>query len=126
MGVIRPSGGANAGAGCWPTCWEQSPTSRFLAKFGWADHTSTISERPSGVLFPDEKHTIHAKPCFHQLTVEFRIVRYLSGVGSPTCPEVCFWSITVLVRSRCGTCPRSRFRANVTSERYSEHYVWVE
>ena len=27
-------------------------------------------------------------------------------------PEVSFWSITLLARSFCGTCPRSRFRAN--------------
>ena len=40
-------------------------------------------------------------------------------VGSPNSPEVGFWSIT-LARSFCGTCPRSRFRANVTSECCSE------
>jgi hypothetical protein len=29
LGVLRPSGGANAVTGCWPTCQEQSPTCRF-------------------------------------------------------------------------------------------------
>jgi hypothetical protein len=32
-----------------------------------------------------------------------------------------FWSITLLVRSSCGTCPRCRFLDNVTSEGCSEH-----
>jgi len=30
-------------------------------------------------------------------------------VASGSCPEVRFWSITLLARSLCGTCPRSRF-----------------
>jgi hypothetical protein len=30
-------------------------------------------------------------------------------VGSPNSPEVWFWSITLLVRSGSGKCPRSRF-----------------
>jgi len=38
-------------------------------------------------------------------------------------PEVWFWSITLLVRSGSGKCPRSRFRANVTSECSADHCV---
>ena len=38
-------------------------------------------------------------------------------------PEFRFWSITLLAKSFCGTCPRSRFMANVTSEFCSERQV---
>jgi hypothetical protein len=34
--------------------------------------------------------------------------------------KVFFWSITVFGRSCCGTCPRSQFRANVTSECFAD------
>ena len=63
MGVLRPSGGANAVAGCWPTYREQSPTSRFPANF--VCHTT---DPQSSVGFPqvsflDNKQSVHAKPC---------------------------------------------------------------
>src|SRR5215471_9019736 len=35
-------------------------------------------------------------------------------VASGSCPEVRFWSITLLARSLCGTCPRSRFLGSFT------------
>ena len=33
-------------------------------------------------------------------------------VASGSCPEVGLWDITLLAKSYCGTCPRSRFLAN--------------
>jgi len=35
-------------------------------------------------------------------------------VASGSCPEVSFWSIALLARSLCGTCPRSRFLGSFT------------
>ncbi len=41
----------------------------------------------------------------------------------PNAQEVGFWSITLLARSPCGTCPRSRFRGSFTGhfDGYADH-----
>jgi len=53
--------------GFWPTGGTEPPI-----------HKHSLGVRGSSVL--DDKQPIHAKPRFHQLTVEFRIVRYPSGI----------------------------------------------
>ena len=41
----------------------------------------------------------------------------------PGSPEVGFWSITLLARSFCGTCPTSQFLDSQTSGCFADHFV---
>jgi hypothetical protein len=46
------------------------------------------------------------------------------GVASGSCPEVSFWSITLLARSLCGTCPRCWFMVSLRMADHSDIETW--
>src|SRR5215469_13324576 len=56
--------------------------------------------------------TFTARACWHHLNLTCNALPV--DVASGSCPEVRFWSITLLARSLCSTCPRSRFLGSFT------------